>query len=392
MLLHTQAVPVYVVVDPERMLPRFWATAWSLSLQGMALAENTLKRKLRHLDNFYGFCDFRFGIDSFDAAVSGRDAARTQQMVEAFYLDLTATSGFNTTAVQCWDAVRDFAQRLARQRAPSSQAWDAMSSALWAMGRLRQPHRGQFRFARSLPARTLTDLLEVAHPDSRRNPFRGAQVRMRNWLIVNLLLLAGLRRGELMLLDCGSLKSDIDVDTGDLVYWLDVTETAEFDPRHSAPSIKTAQSHRQVPVSHDVAHLFEHYASEARYPNAHHGLLLTSSNGAPLSAESISKIFGVLSRAISADALAQFSKRSGGKKRISPHDLRHLCATARYGMFMALAPDRELAFQRMRAFFGCSVNSTMPDHYARAAIHDDMLRTWNRLFDERVGVLRGLHA
>jgi integrase len=392
MLIHTQAVPIFVIVDSERMLPRFWATAWSLSIQGMALADNTLKRKLRHLDVFYRFCDSRFGRDSLDAAVSERDAERTRQMVEAFYLDLTAVPRFNTTAVQCWDAVRDFVQRLARQRAPSGQTWDALSSALWTMGRLRHPRRGQVRFARALPSGALKDLLEVAHPDTRRNPFKSACVRVRNWLIVNLLLLAGLRRGEMMLLECSSLKSDVDAETGDLVYWLDVTTTTEFDPRHTAPSIKTETSHRQVPVSDDLAHLFEQYVAEARHPDARHGLLLTSSGGAPLSAESISKAFDKLSSAMSTEAMARFSERTGGRQRIAPHDLRHTSATARYSMFMALGPDRDLALQRMRAFFGWSVKSGMPDHYARAAIQDDLLRTWNTLFDNRATVLRGLHA
>ncbi|SPS02598.1 hypothetical protein [Cupriavidus taiwanensis] len=206
MLVHTHAVPSFVIVDPERMLPRFWATAWSISIQGMALAENTLKRKLRHLATFYNFCDERFGSDSFDAAVSLCDAVRTQQLVEAFYLDLTAVPEFNTTAVQCWDAVREFVQRLARQRALSSPAWGALASTLWAMGRMRHRRQGRFRFVRALSASTLADLLEVARPDATRNPFRGAHVRARNWLIVNLLLLAGLRRGELMLLDCASLR------------------------------------------------------------------------------------------------------------------------------------------------------------------------------------------
>jgi integrase len=111
--------------------------------------------------------------------------------------------------VQCWDTVRDFVQRLARQRAPSSQAWDALSSTLWSMGRLRHPQRGRFRFVQALPTSTLTDLLKVAHPVAHRNPFRSAHVRVRNWLIVNTLLLAGLRRGELMLLECAALRSDI---------------------------------------------------------------------------------------------------------------------------------------------------------------------------------------
>src|ERR1700676_3882609 len=323
MLVHTHAVPSFVIVDPDRMFPRFWATAWSISIQGMALAENTLKRKLRHLAIFYKFCDERFGTDSFDAAVSLRDAARTQQLVEAFYLDLTAVPEFNTTAVQCWDAVRDFVQRLARQRAPSSPGWGALASTLWAMGRMRHPRHGRFQFLRALPASTLADLLEVASDDSARNPFRGAQVRARNWLVVTLLLLAGLRRGELMLLECASLRSDVDAETGNHIYWLDVTTTAEFDPRHSTPAIKTEQSHRQVPVSQDVARLFEQYVSEARHPGATHGFLLTSTSGAPLSAESISKVFETLSAALSVDALARFSERSGGRTRISPHDLRH---------------------------------------------------------------------
>jgi hypothetical protein len=61
-------------------------------------------------------------------------------------------------------------------------------------------------------------------------------------------------------------------------------------------------------------------------------------------------------------------------------------------MFMARGKDRELALQRMRAFFGWSVKSSMPDHYARAAVHEDLMRTWNALFDNRVGLLRGLHT
>jgi integrase len=392
MLVRTDALPPFVIVDPERMLPRFWATVWSISIQGMGLAENTLKRKLRHLCTFYKFCDASFGIDSFDAAVSLRDAVQTQKLVEAFYLDVTAVPEYNTTAVQCWDTVRDFVQRLARQRAPSSTAWSALASTLWAMGRLRRPRRGSFRFLRALPASTLADLLDVAHADSVRNPFRSAHARARNWLIVNLLLLVGLRRGELLLLACTSLRSDVNTETGDLIYWLDVTTAAEVDWRHSRPAIKTEQSHRQVPISHDVAHLFEHYVSEYRHAGTNHGFLLTSRSGAPLSAESIRKIFETLSAALSVDALARFSERSGGRTRIAPHDMRHTCATARYAMFTALGTDRELALQRMRAFFGWSAKSNMPDHYARAAVQEDLLRVWSTLFDNRVDALRELPA
>jgi integrase len=390
MIVKTGALPDFVIVDTQRMLPRFWATAWSLTIQGHALAENTRKLKLRHIDAFYSFCDERFGLDSLDSAISLRDAERTRQLVEAFYLEITSFPDYKSTTVQRWDCVRDFIQRLARQRAPSSQAWSSLSSTLWAMGRIRQPRRGRYKFIRAIPLSTLGELLDAAKPSSELNPFRGTPIKERNWLIVNLLLLAGLRRGELMLLETGSLKSDVDTETRETVYWLDVTTTTEHDPRSSAPSMKTEHSHRQVPVSADLANLIERYVSTYRHTGAEHGFLCTAVSGAPLSAESITKVFERLSSAISSDALTRFIERTGGKERISPHDLRHTCATARYTMFMAHEPDRAMTFQRMRAFFGWSEKSAMPEHYARAAIQEDLLRTWNQLFDRRVGVLRGL--
>lgn len=166
MIVHTDALPDFVIVDPRRMLPRFWATAWSLTIQGHALAENTRKIKLRHIDAFYLFCDERFGLDSFDSAISLRDAERIRQLVEAFYLEITSSPAYTTTTVQRWDCVRDFVQRLARQRAPSSRAWSSLSSALWAMGRIRQPRRGRFRFIRAIPVSTLVELLDAARPSA----------------------------------------------------------------------------------------------------------------------------------------------------------------------------------------------------------------------------------
>lgn len=173
MIVKTDALPDFVIVDPQRMLPRFWATAWSLTIQGHALAENTRKLKLRHIDAFYSFCDERFGLDSLDSAISLRDAERTRQLVEAFYLEITSSTDYTTTTVQRWDCVRDFVQRLAWQREPSSRAWSSLLSALWAMGRIRQPRRGRFKFIRAIPLSTLVDLLEAASPSSELNPFRG---------------------------------------------------------------------------------------------------------------------------------------------------------------------------------------------------------------------------
>ena len=48
-------------------------------------------------------------------------------------------------------------------------------------------------------------LLEVVHPNSPQNPWARKFNRIRNWLIVLILLVTGMRRGELMGLQIGDL-------------------------------------------------------------------------------------------------------------------------------------------------------------------------------------------
>ncbi len=379
MLVHTRASPPVVLVDPIRLLPRFWATAWSTGFAGRSQAENTLVMRLRHIGAFYDHCDERFGVDALDGALSTRDATALRSMLESFYLHLTESLNYTTTTVKRWDSVRQFTLDIVTQQGVESEAHRALGSAIGAFGRIRSPRRGRFKFARALPTSTLVDLLEIAEPNSPRNPFKSERTRWRNWLVLNLLLLCGLRRGEAMLLTADSLKRDADV-----------TTTADEDPRARRPSIKTEESHRQIPVSADLADLYGRYLADYRQDDGRHGFLLTSRDGDPLSAESFSKMFEALTDALAPQPRARFDERTGGKRHISPHDLRHTCATARYAMFIAQDRDRELAMQRLRAFFGWSVHSKMPELYARAAIQDDLMRTWCTLFDARVHELRSL--
>jgi integrase len=390
MLLNTRANPPVVLVDSVRLLPRYWAAAWSIGFAGRSPAENTLMMRLRHIGAFYDHCDERFGQDALDEAISHRNASGLRSMLESFYLQLTASPDYTTTTVQRWDSARQFTLDIVTQQGVQSEVHRALASAIDAFGRIRTPRRGRFRFARALPSATLVDLLEVASPNSPRNPFKSENARWRNWLILNLLLMCGLRRGEAMLLKVDSLKRDADPHSGHWVYWLDVTTTEDDDTRARKPSIKTEESHRQIPVSADLADLYDRYLSDFRQDNGRHGFLLTSRDGHPLSAESFSKMFEALTEALAPLPRTRFNERTGGKRHISPHDLRHTCATARYTMFIAQDPERELAMQRMRAFFGWSVHSKMPELYARAAIQDDLMRTWRDLFDSRVDVLRAL--
>ncbi len=348
------------------------------------MSANTQKAKLRHIGLFYDFCDRRFEPDALDSAFSEGRVDHLQRMLGDFYVSMSSAKKRNSSDVARWDAVKNFAKAIALALAPWNSLWHALPPYLDGLGQIRRDTRGRFRFPRALPAVVLDDLPDVAHPESDRNPFKDVRVRWRNWLIVHILLLTGLRRGEALLLVIDSLKHDVNRLTGEVTYWLDVTTTEDEDERATRPSIKTVESHRQIPVSSDLAALYEHYVSGVRFSGGNVAYLLTSSRGIALSAESVTKILEMLTSVLTPLSFQRFQERTGGKRHISPHDLRHTSATARFTTFMENDKDRGLALQRMRAFFGWSVTSEMPDLYARAAIQDDLLRSWNDVFDKRV--------
>lgn len=389
----TDAYPPHVVTSPECFgRPRFWSTVWTLARAGRGWSENTLKTRLRYLDRFYLYCDTKYAYDALDIALGDADAPRVHLMVNDFYVELTSDAKYNFSDVHCWDAVRLFILYFARFWAVQDDAWGAVVAAINGTGRIRDPRRGRVKFIRALPDVTLMELMAVARPETEQNPFKSLSIQVRNWLVVLLMLLCGLRRGEALLLTLDSLKHELDRQTSEVRYWLNVTTTDDEDSRSSKPSIKTADSHRQVPISVDLASLIETYISEHRADNGSTPFLLTAEDGDGLSAESVNKLLAQLSAAMSQHGLQRFKERTGGKKRISPHDLRHTCATVRYDLFIKAEPDRELAFQRMRSFFGWAIESDMPALYARAAIEDDLMRSWNDVFDKRVDVLRRIAA
>lgn len=390
MLVATGAGPELVVVDEQTLMPRFWATAWVFLTAGRSLALNTRKSRLRHIDAFYDYCDTHFGNDALDQAIGVRHASAVQEMLESYLVHLTHQGEQNTTSVQRWSATKSFLLVFAQRLAPHSDAWNNLAHYIRALPRLRPRRRARPKFVRSIPSAVLRELIDIAHPDSERNPFSHPLVRRRNWLVFNLLLLCGLRRGESLLLTADAVKRDIDTDSGEECIWLDVTSAEDEDKRSTRPSIKTESSHRRVPLSQDLAHLIENYVNEDRVDSSTHGFMITSQDGRPLSAESVNKILWQLTSALSERARAKFLSVCGNKKRVSPHDLRHTCATARWQMFLSIDGNRALALQRMRAFFGWSVTSDMPEHYARAAIQSELLNSWSRLFDGRLSVLRSI--
>lgn len=239
MLARIASPPGFAAVD-EWLRPRLWATAWSTGFAGPGLSPNTVRLQLRHIDRLYTFCDDAFGADSLDEAISTGDAMATQLFLDAFFLELTSNPKYTTTHVQCWASTCSFIGVIALRRAIHEDAWMSLAGYLRAMRRIRRPTHSRFKFIRALPDVTLAALLNVADPHAEVNPFDSVAARLRAWLVLHLLLLCGLRRGELLLLSLDSLKHDVDATTGRLVYWLNVTTTGdEADTRSTRPSIKT---------------------------------------------------------------------------------------------------------------------------------------------------------
>ncbi len=132
-------------------------------------------------------------------------------------------------------------------------------------------------------------LLEVVHPDSPRNPWARPYVRRRNWVVVVLLLAAGMRKGELLGLQIGDLHP-----TQPKLSIYRRADASE-DPRREQPSTKTHD--REVELSPSIMRVLWDYINVDRhqikaaraYPQ-----VFVADDGKPLSLASIDKLFAQL--------------------------------------------------------------------------------------------------
>lgn len=100
-------------------------------------------------------------------------------------------------------------------------------------------------------------LLEVLHPDNPRNPFE-IRTKVRNYLIMKILLLCGVRLGELL-----ALKVENCFLTGDTPYiYFSQNLTKERDPRTLPPEIKTLP--RKIYITPSIADELDSYIMNER--------------------------------------------------------------------------------------------------------------------------------
>lgn len=245
--------------------PRFWPTVWADGLQA-SLESSTRGAKLHAIEKLYQSGVEQLGADRLDAILAAADTEALESILGGFLATLRNESAVDAVdRDDVWRTALTFVEDILTRLQPASdRAAARLAANLLRLQRLyRQiaptPPRPPAPI-RALPAGVVEELYDIFRPDSAQNPFRTEAGRWRNFLLFILLLHLGLRRGEVLILTADAVKDDFDPATGHSRYWINIQETPyEDDPRHSAPSIKTIPSRRQLPVSAEVLNLIDTY-------------------------------------------------------------------------------------------------------------------------------------
>jgi integrase len=209
----------------------------------------------------------------------------------------------------------------------------------------------------AIPPDIFCKMLEIIRPSSPNNPFTERN-RLRNYLIVNIFIDTGIRRGALAKLKVSDLRSDRSGSS----LWIYSNHDDPSDPRHERPNQKT-KSHlaNLKPELMDALFFYiEHVRNEALEARNHDFVFVSESNargtkGQPLAAKSINDVFFKLSHVLN--------------HRLHPHLLRHMWND----IFDDKADHQNFTSAQVedarKYAMGWSANSTMADTYNDRRTH-----------------------
>jgi integrase len=379
-------------------VPRYWATIWS-ALTLNEVAPSTRDKKLRFLESLYVHADETAGPGSLDRGLCPFDEPLIATILESWFISIVNRGNSSPSDEARWRTGFEFVSStvtwLSKSPLPGADSRGIelkLHRLSHLYGQLHVARPRQSTPVRSLPANVAEALYELLDPRSEANPFVSERTRWIVFISFMLMLHQGLRRGELLQLPADAVKSAYDIRTDCERSWLNVEtnpyEDESTDPRFSRPSIKTAQSIRQLPVSPAMASLVQSYVENYR-GRPDHAFLLNSQKQLPLSTESLTKLFAKASGALPEKIREELFARTG-RFTVTPHDLRHTCAVVRLNQLLAQGNHMDEATQKLRTFFGWSRESTMPMRYASAVFEDRLSKVWSDQFDSQIEMLRAL--
>lgn len=387
-----------LLVDDIQGLPRYWAGVWAL-MANHDLAASSQVKKLRYIENLYGHADRLFGSHALDDALGSLNDDVLAEILESWFITIRNQPSVGPADESRWRAGLAFVVSVVTWLSKTTLPTDRLRQIEARLHRLShlygQLHIRQSRQTsqiRSLPASVVQALYEVLDPASAANPFPRIHTRWLAFMAFLLMLHQGLRRGELLLLTADVIKEGFDERQQRSRCWLNVRQSQYSDdgddPRYSKPSIKSASSIRQLPVSAATAGLIQTYVENYR-GKPDHAFLLNTQQNSPLSTESLTKMFVKISACLPPQIRQELKDRNG-KQSVTPHDLRHTCAVVRLNQLLQQGDSMDEALQKLRAFFGWSRESQMPIRYARAVFEDRLSSVWNDALDDRIAVLRAI--
>lgn len=378
-------------------LPRYWVTIWTL-INARDLAESTEMKRLRSIEALYRFCDGLHGDGYLDDTLGACRISDLSNILEAYFMSLRNRPVLTEAAEIQWKTglsfVKDVVFRLGRNGNTVNPLAETETRLLHLDALFGQLHVRKTKhptILRSLPASVVSHLYEMLDPESSTNPFSRKKTRWTAFLAFILMLHQGLRRGEALLLPVNAVESGYDERSQKKRLWINVQENKNHvsqDPRSKRPSIKTADSLRQIPVTELTANLLQTYVENYR-GKPDHPFLLNTQWDTPLSHESITVYFAKITSSLPTSVLKTLEDRTG-KTSIEPHDLRHTCAVVRLNQILSKNVPMDEALQQLRTFFGWARTSNMPQRYARAVFEDRLSDVWAKVTDERIEILKSI--
>ncbi|MBV5340818.1 MAG: site-specific integrase [Deltaproteobacteria bacterium] len=209
----------------------------------------------------------------------------------------------------------------------------------------------------AIPPKIFCKMLEAILPSSPNNPFTERN-RVRNYLIVSILLDTGIRRGALAKLKVSDLRSD---QSGSSL-WIYSNHDDPSDPRLERPNQKTKShlANLKFKLMEDLLFYIEHARNEVPGALNHDFVFVSESNargtrGQPLAAKSVNEVLFTLSQVLN--------------HRLYPHLLRHMWND----IFDDNADHQNFTSKQVedarKYAMGWSANSTMADTYNDRRTH-----------------------
>jgi integrase len=198
----------------------------------------------------------------------------------------------------------------------------------------------------------IESIRQVIKPGAELNPFKKA-TQFRNYLIFELMLATGIRRGELLKIKLNHLPLGSKT-TLSIVKSPDDKE----DPRRLEPQVKTRM--REIPLVKQLRVALWKYVQKHRKPGTSDYLFTSMRGGVPLDQGAVNFIFDHLIESC-------FQHLKG---RLSPHVLRHTFNE----LLLEEAREQDLTEEQIkelqRYLNGWSEQSVMPSIYTRRVIEE----------------------